>query len=1320
MGTEIKSINGIPLCDSTARRAIEKAKEEFQPKGEYLTEHQKLKSINGQSLVGEGDITISGEGSVDLTGYAKSEDIPSKVSELENDKGFLTQHQSIKTINGQSLVGEGNLTISGSGSVSTVEADFKADVYMIPCYGQSLAVGTSGGTTTFSYKEPLAYNVNLVNDNVQDMCAGTAEAFRIAADYYGITLPEKFKVIVCKDGAGGKSVAQLAKGTSYYTSLINHVKTAKASCDAAGLTMIVPCFTWTQGEEDMRCGGTAASYGSGTWNPFTYKDRLKTLIENLNTDIKAITGQTEDVLCISYQLTAHTSYSRYPRIALQLEELAEEYDKMVMAKVMYDLEYVTEGTSQVHAYNRSYRNIGNLYGIAAFNASVLNKRKRWCYPIDYTIHGNKVTIRFDTPFRPLVLDTKLINQLPDGNYGFNIYNVVEASGNSGSSIAEAETRITNVRLRGDDTVELTLSRTPIEGERLTYGVNGDYWQNVNGAKTVLEGGEGEDGYCKAGWQYGARGCLRDSQPFKNNNSGATLKNLYNWCVLFEIPFTNENLGGGTSSGGSGEVIDPANSCTLIVTPTPADAVVKINGVERSSAAVEIGTTATWEVSMPGYVTQTGTQEMTKDTAITVELTALPQYTVTINPIPSDAEVIIEDEGGKTSITTYEGATISWVVSKEGYITKTGTHVVTKDETITVELVDMSNVDVDAQAYLTAANITDTEQIGKVDTLVTSLKSEGLWDKIDALYPLLGDTFEQMSYNLKDPSAYKLKTSGTPTVVANKSISCTAQIQSDLPASVPGSDFHIMGHSFSKRSDNDAGLVVPGPSSGGGYDSSKGGVMILVGSSYVAIRTTSTNKWQASTTVDGDGLFIGSLTSGLVLNGKDLGATKSGTPSVTKWGTTESAFMYNGYNSTSTAGKVEGSITTGIAGFGKGLTIEEMETYSAILNEFKQMYTEVQEYTLTVSATPSDATVKLNGVEQTSITVAEGSEVQWEVSKDGYVAQSGTVTVTSDTTLPVTLVEAAEYTFTITATPDNSIVKINGVEQKSITVPEGTSVEYEVSCEGYYSESGSCIVDKDTNIVVDLTSESDVDTDAEVFLTAANITDSEQSGKIDTLVKSLKANNLWDKIDALYPMIGSTFEQMSYNLKDPTTYKLRTSGTPTIVADTSMACSKQIVSDIPATDPGTDFHIMGSSVTKRAETSGGLLVPGPSNSNGYDRNGVMILIGAAYIQMRTSKSDNWKATTTVDGDGLVIGSITSGIVYNGADTAAVKSGSPSVTLYRSTDNAFQYNCYNSTTTVGKVENPFTTRLAGFGKGLTIEEMQTYSEILNEFKQVYTTA
>lgn len=38
--------------------ANEAAIAEKQPKGDYLTEHQKIKTINGQSLIGEGNIKI--------------------------------------------------------------------------------------------------------------------------------------------------------------------------------------------------------------------------------------------------------------------------------------------------------------------------------------------------------------------------------------------------------------------------------------------------------------------------------------------------------------------------------------------------------------------------------------------------------------------------------------------------------------------------------------------------------------------------------------------------------------------------------------------------------------------------------------------------------------------------------------------------------------------------------------------------------------------------------------------------------------------------------------------------------------------------------------------------------------------------------------------------------------------------------------------------------------------------------------------------------------------------------------------------------------
>ena len=93
----------------------------MQPKGEYATEDYVSQEIAKAQLGGD-------DSNVDLSAYATKEDLkdyqpkgnyltnsPDEYvtdEELDN-KGFLTEHQKIKTINGVSLVGEGNIDISG-------------------------------------------------------------------------------------------------------------------------------------------------------------------------------------------------------------------------------------------------------------------------------------------------------------------------------------------------------------------------------------------------------------------------------------------------------------------------------------------------------------------------------------------------------------------------------------------------------------------------------------------------------------------------------------------------------------------------------------------------------------------------------------------------------------------------------------------------------------------------------------------------------------------------------------------------------------------------------------------------------------------------------------------------------------------------------------------------------------------------------------------------------------------------------------------------------------------------------------------------------
>lgn len=431
----------------------------------------------------------------------------------------------------------------------TINEEFspKYDCYIIPSYGQSLAVGTQGGTTTFSTVEQYAYNEELTKTSISDMCQGIAEGFRLVKEANNIVLPNRTKIITFKVGTGGISVKNLSKGGSYgYTQLLDAITTAKQNCDANGLTCYVPCIAWTQGEEDMRCGGDASKYGTTGFEPTEYHNSLIALIEDLNTDIKAITGQTEDVVLVSYQTSSHTSYKRYPRIAME-QSLADDLsDKVYLVKPNYNVEYKREGSSsdpgtqgldgfEVHCPNKSYREMGNHYGIAAAEMVLLGKRPSRMYPKSFHLSGTTMVIRFNVPVYPLVLDTTNVSNLADGNYGFCVYDVTEGIGATGT-IAKATTAITNVAVTDIDEITITFSRTPQEGEVLTYGVNGDYWVNIDGVSTSRTDYEVDDGVTKAGNTHGSRGCVRDSASLVNNNSGAVYTNMYNWCRIFEYQF----------------------------------------------------------------------------------------------------------------------------------------------------------------------------------------------------------------------------------------------------------------------------------------------------------------------------------------------------------------------------------------------------------------------------------------------------------------------------------------------------------------------------------------------------------------------------------------------------------------------------------------------------------------------------------------------------------------------------------------------------------------------------------------------------------------
>ena len=110
-----------------------------------------FKTINGESIIGTGNINIQSGGDVTSVNGKTGDvviDIPTNVSQLNNDAGYLTEHQDLsnyatktelseynktenfKTINSQSIIGTGNIDIHGA--VTSVNGQTGAVTIEVP------------------------------------------------------------------------------------------------------------------------------------------------------------------------------------------------------------------------------------------------------------------------------------------------------------------------------------------------------------------------------------------------------------------------------------------------------------------------------------------------------------------------------------------------------------------------------------------------------------------------------------------------------------------------------------------------------------------------------------------------------------------------------------------------------------------------------------------------------------------------------------------------------------------------------------------------------------------------------------------------------------------------------------------------------------------------------------------------------------------------------------------------------------------------------------------------------------------------------------
>ena len=447
--------------------------------------------------------------------------------------------------------------------------------------------------------------------------------------------------------------------------------------------------------------------------------------------------------------------------------------------------------------------------------------------------------------------------------------------------------------------------------------------------------------------------------------------------------------------------------TVIINPTPADAIVKINNMERKSYTGRYGENVTWEVSKVGYKPKSGSLTITEDeVTIPVEL-EITRVSLTINPTPADAVVTINGNTQKT-ITVDYGTEVSYSVAKIGYDTKSAK----------ITLVENTNLDIELSQTVVVLTINPTPADATVIIAGVEQKNyTGVYgDIVDWEVSAAGYTSK----------------SGSETLTENKTVDVALEkVQVTVSINATPADATVTLNGEERNTITvDYGTKVDWVVSKTGYVSQNGSIT----------PTENTTKDVA--------LVLEKHTFSIVA-----------TPS-------DATVIINGEERSTFTADYGTEINWSV---GKEGYVSKEGTYILTADKEEVVALDKQQITITVAATPEDATVKLNGVTQKSITVDYGTEVSYEVSKTGYVSKSGTVSAINTETITIELVKQ-KVTLTIAPTPEDAVVKINGIEQKTITVDYGTEVTYEVSKTGYVSKTATISVVNTETLFVSLSNE----------------------------------------------------------------------------------------------------------------------------------------------------------------------------------------------------------------------------------------------------------
>lgn len=376
-------------------------------------------------------------------------------------------------------------------------------VVCIPVYGQSYALGEEAKRITNFDSLRIKYDGRIVTEHMghvfgyfdhssrykqylKRLLHYDRKAFELSvysmAESLASQLGEDTLICIFPGGHGMNTIQELMKPVDPYNKFIAEIAHARHEAKRRGWEFYVPAVCWMQGESDIV-----------EYPDYDYKEYFHRMYNDLNTDIKAVTGQKDDIRIISYQTTTVTKGLRYKpnnydgteaRTPNAQMELIRDDSLIWVSGPTYPYDFVNES---LHIDAVGQKSIGLLAAKSAMGILRNEKRNIGLVPIKYEVVGNDIRILFNVPEPPLCFDT--INVRKADNYGFNV-------------IRKDDTDIISDVLIEQNTVVVKCTESP-SGCKLRYGINGEF--------------------LKGGRQNGPRGNL---QVFRSG--------IPNWCLLFEF------------------------------------------------------------------------------------------------------------------------------------------------------------------------------------------------------------------------------------------------------------------------------------------------------------------------------------------------------------------------------------------------------------------------------------------------------------------------------------------------------------------------------------------------------------------------------------------------------------------------------------------------------------------------------------------------------------------------------------------------------------------------------------------------------------------